>query len=57
VFAIFSNAIQVKNGFSVSFRVAKFLCTGVSKVFDPVFAGQNLIQKVNQQVFVRLGAE
>ena len=51
---IFANAVQVKDGFAVSLRVAKLLSAGVCQVLNLVLSRQYLVQKVNQQVFVGL---
>jgi hypothetical protein len=55
--AVFADAVQVEDGFTVCFRVAKLLRARVCEVFYLVFDWQHLVQKVNQEVFVRLGAE
>lgn len=57
MFAVFADAVQVEDGFAVCIRIAELLRARVAEVFDFVLSGQHLVQKINQQVFVRLGAK
>ena len=55
--AIFAYAIEVEYGLTVSFRIAEVFVSGVAEVFDMMFAGQDLVEEIDEYILVGLGAE